>query len=70
MDLIITFHTGSIKRNAHLVLQSLDSFIGDSLWRDRYFDSFAKGERRGSRIILDHYEDRLRNIAGYRFVNR
>lgn len=69
MDLIIIFHTGSIKRNAHRVLQSLDSFIGDSLWRDRYLDSFAKGERRGSRIILDHYEDRLRNITGYRFVN-
>lgn len=69
IDLIIIFHTGSIKRNATHVLAKLDAFIGDSVWRTKYLDSLKRGERRGSRIILDHYEQRLKDIAGYNFVD-
>lgn len=69
MDLIITFHVGSIKRNAHKVLKQLNLSIGDSGWRPLYFQSIGRGERKGSRIILDYYENKLKTVAGYKFVD-
>lgn len=58
-DLLITVHTGSIKRGAHHVLRAVDGFIGDSGWR-RQFHEARKGER--TRVILDHFERKLQSV--------
>jgi three-Cys-motif partner protein len=58
-DLLITLHTGSIKRGAHHVLEDVDRFIGDSGWR-REFHEARKGER--TRVILDHFERKLQSV--------
>ncbi|MEE9247685.1 MAG: three-Cys-motif partner protein TcmP [Dehalococcoidia bacterium] len=69
MDLIITFHTGSIKRVAQYELELLESFFGDPEWQRKYQEFIKAGGRQGSRILLDFYENRLRNIAGYNFID-
>jgi len=62
VDLLYTFHTGSIKRNAHLVLGQVDSSIGGTNWRSRYQEA-RRGEK--SRVILDYFEHELAQL-GYR----
>jgi three-Cys-motif partner protein len=59
-DLLVTFHTGSIKRNAHNVLQSLDQFLGDTVWRER-FQAAREGER--TRAVLDAFQEKLQPLG-------
>jgi three-Cys-motif partner protein len=59
-DLLITVHTGSIKRGAHHVLEAVDGFIGDIAWREQYHRA-RRGER--TRVILDHFERRLKSVG-------
>jgi len=65
VDLLYTFHTGSIKRNAHLVLEQVDRSIGGTIWRSRYQQA-RRGEK--SRVILDYFERELAQL-GYRQDN-
>lgn len=67
MDLIITFHVGGMKRAAEYAPASLDAFFGTQGWRDAYDQSLRMGKRKGSRILLDCYQDQLRKI-GYQWT--
>jgi three-Cys-motif partner protein len=67
MDLVITFHVGGMKRAAAYEPKSLDSFFGTRLWRDAYGRSLQAGRQERSRILLDCYEEQLRNL-GYTWV--
>jgi three-Cys-motif partner protein len=53
MDLLVTFHTGNIKRVAGNAPSTLDTFFGDPLWP-------RSGSSRG---LLDHYENRLAGLG-------
>ena len=63
MDLLITFHTGSIKRVATRWPQVLDDFFGGSEWRIEYQRAFVSGLRQVSRVLLDLYEKKLHSIG-------
>ena len=68
MDLLITFHCGHMKRVAHSPPPALHDFFGDSTWHDKYQQSIRAGKRQGTRILLDCYTSRLREI-GYRHID-
>ena len=66
MDLVITFHTGNMKRVLHSPPEELDRFFGDKHWREEYLQNCTKRGTPG-RILLDIYESRLRSI-GYIYL--
>jgi len=68
MDLMITFHSSSIKRAAHCELPALDDFFGDRSWRRDYNETRKSGTRQGTRVLLDCYERSLVEL-GYRFID-
>ncbi|MGD0114902.1 MAG: three-Cys-motif partner protein TcmP [Dehalococcoidia bacterium] len=63
MDLVITFHSGNIKRAADYNLAALDDFFGDKQWKERYDSARVSGTRQGTRVLLDCYESSLRRIG-------
>ena len=67
IDIAITFHTGAIKRCADDAPQELDGFFGDPAWREEYKSMLLSGKREGSRVLLDAYENRLRDL-GYKDI--
>jgi len=68
MDLIITFHSGSIKRAADHQLPALDNFFGDESWRKEYNKTRRSASLQGTRVLLDCYERSLSDL-GYVFVD-
>lgn len=67
VDLVLTFHSGSIKRAADFEPTALHSFFGGRAWKKQYDESRRSGRREGTRVLLDSYETNLRNL-GYRFI--
>lgn len=67
MDLVITFHSGSIKRAADYEPEALHDFFGGRSWKDEYDRSRRTGRREGTRVLLDSYEANLRRV-GYRYL--
>jgi len=67
MDLIITFQTGAIRRVADNPPEELDDFFGNPSWREEYKTKLLTGGRTRGRILLDIYEQRLRDL-GYREI--
>lgn len=67
IDLLITFHCGSMKRVVDNPPTELHEFFGDTTWQTEYKAARATGRREGTRILLDAYESRLRNL-GYVFI--
>lgn len=65
IDLAITFHVGAIKRCADDAPEELDDFFGDFTWREEYGNMIRSGRREGSRVLLDAYEKRIRDL-GYK----
>lgn len=64
-DLIVTFHGGAIKRNAHHHLAAVDRFLGDPSWRDRYWS--AKGDLSAppTVVLLETFQSQLKARLGY-----
>ena len=62
-DLVITFQSGEMKRVVDNYPEELDDFFGDPNWQIEYNTESQKGGRRKGRILLDIYEQRLRNIG-------
>jgi three-Cys-motif partner protein len=60
VDLLQTFHTGSIKRSAHRVLRQVDNSVGGTDWRNQYQQA-RRGEK--SRVILDYFERSLAQLG-------
>ncbi len=63
MDLVITFHSGNIKRAADYEPAALHDFFGDSKWKAEYDRSRKSGKREGTRVLLDCYESNLGRIG-------
>lgn len=63
MDLVITFHSGSIKRAAHSGPAALHDFFGGPDWKAEYDRSRKSGRKEGTRILLDCYESKLQSIG-------
>lgn len=66
-DLAIIFHIGGIKRCIHDAPETLDEFFGNRTWKDAYDNMLKSGRHEGSRVLLNAYEDKLKEI-GYRDV--
>ncbi len=64
-DLIMTFHTGAIKRNAHQQIAAVDAFLGDKAWRTRYIESQTNVSNPPTTVLIDTFRNRLRSKLGY-----
>ena len=64
-DLIVTFHTTAIKRNAHQDIAAVDEFLDDRNWKTRYWASHSSVSRTLTLELIDTYRNRLRDRLGY-----
>ena len=64
-DLIVTFHTTAIKRNAHQDLAAVDAFLDDRHWRSRYFAAQHNPSVPPTMVLIDTFRDSLRAKLGY-----
>ena len=65
IDLIVTFHTTAIRRNAHQEIAAVNAFLDDQNWRTRYYESQANVSIPPTRVLIDTYRSRLRSRLGY-----
>jgi three-Cys-motif partner protein len=68
MDIIVTFPIGFIKRNWKRELDRLDKFLGGDSYKEAFFGAMEQDSGKASRILLDYYEGRLKDI-GYEYSN-
>ena len=66
-DLIVTFHTTAIKRNAHQQIAAVDAFLDDQNWRARYWESQGNVSRPPTTVLVDTFQSRLRSRLGYTY---
>ena len=64
-DLIVTFHTGAIKRNAHHLIEAVDKFLDDRNWRDRYMEAQGNVSNPPTTVLIDTFRSSLRSRLGY-----
>ncbi len=64
-DLIVTFHTFAIRRNAHQELEKVDAFLDDQNWRSRYRASLSDTSKPPTTVLIDTYRSRLRSRLEY-----
>lgn len=64
-DLIVTFHTGAIKRNAHLIIKAVDAFLDDENWRTRYWESLGDVSNPPTTVLIDTFQNSLRKKLSY-----
>lgn len=67
MDLLITFHIGSLKRSIHQPSQKIKRFFPPIDWEELYRNSVGSN-RIHERILLDVYEQGLKQI-GYKYFD-
>jgi len=67
MDLLLTFHIGSLKRSIHHPSQKMKKFFPALDWEKLYRDSYGSG-RIHERLLLDKYEEGLKEI-GYKYFD-
>ena len=60
IDLIVTFHTTAIKRNAHQDIAAVDGFLGDADWRDEYFAAEGDPSRPRTHVLIKTFTANLR----------
>ena len=65
IDLIVTFHTVAIKRNAHQQIAAVDAFLDDRNWRDRFAKAQVNSSRPPTTLLIDTYRSNLRTKLGY-----
>ena len=64
-DLIITFHTTAIKRNAHQEITAVDAFLDDPDWRHDYYESLTDVSTSSTAGLIDKFQSRLKLRLGY-----
>ena len=64
-DLIVTFHTTAIKRNAHQKLAAVDAFLDDGNWRSNYWESRGNVSSPPTTVLIDTFRSSLRSRLGY-----
>jgi three-Cys-motif partner protein len=67
MDLALTFHTGEMKRVADSAPEELDDLFDGPGWQEEYKSMLLKGRRKGSRLLLDFYRQKLRELGYQEF---
>lgn len=67
MDLLITFHVGSLKRSIHQPSQRMKRFFPPLDW-ERLYRNSSGSNRIHERILLDEYEDGLKEL-GYKYFD-
>ena len=60
IDLIVTFHSTAIKRNAHQDIAAVDKFLGDAAWRDEYFAAEGDPSRPRTHVLIEKFTASLR----------
>ena len=65
IDLMVTFHTTPIKRNAHQKIESVDRFLGDDTWRTEYFAAVGDPSRSRTRVLIDTFRQGLSRHLGF-----
>ena len=66
-DLLVTFHTGAIKRNAQRELKSVELFLGEPSWRSRYFAALGDPSNPPTHILLETFQNNLRDRLGFSY---
>ena len=64
-DLIVTFHTTAIKRNARQEIAAVDAFLGDRSWRTLYWKSQGDVSRPPTTVLIETFRSHLRSRLGY-----
>ena len=64
-DLIVTFHTGAIKRNAHRQIAAVDKALDDPTWRGRYEAAKGDPSQPPTMVLINTFRDRLADRLGY-----
>lgn len=64
-DLIVTFHTSSIKRNAHHQLAAVNAFLNDQNWKSRYIESQSNSSRPPNLVLVDTLRSSLKSELQY-----
>lgn len=67
MDLLITFHIGSLKRSIHQPSLKMKKFFPPLDWKELYRVSYISGKIH-ERLLLDKYEEGLREV-GYKYFD-
>ncbi len=65
IDLIVTFHSTAIKRNAHHEIAAVDKFLGDETWREEYFAAEGDPSRPHTHILIETFTASLRKRLGF-----
>lgn len=68
LDLIVTFHNGSMKRAAEFEPEALARFFGSNDWKDKYQEERGDISPRSTRALIDFYEAQLSKL-GYAHVD-
>ena len=66
-DLIVTFHSTMIKRNAHLQIAAVDGFLNDPNWRESYWAAEGDPSKPRTVVLIDIFRTQLTNRLGYRY---
>ena len=67
VDLIVTFHSTAMKRNAHQDIQAVDRFLGDSDWKTRYWQASGDVSNPPTTVLIDTFRSRLSSQLSYAF---
>ena len=65
LDLIVTFHSTAIKRNAHHDIAAVDRFLGDETWREEYFAAEGDPSRPRTHVLIKTFTAKLRERLGF-----
>ena len=64
-DLLVTFHIGSIKRNAHHQLAPVGAFLNDNNWRSRFIEAQTNSSRPPGLELVDIFQSNLASELQY-----
>ena len=64
-DLIVTFHTLGIIRNAHQEIAAVNAFLDDQSWRTRHRESQGNVSSTPITVLIDTFRTGLRTRLGY-----
>ena len=64
-DLIVTFHTTAIKRNAHQEIPAVDAHLDNSNWRYNYRESQVNASNSATAELINEFQSRLKQRLEY-----
>ncbi len=65
IDLIVTFHSTAIKRNAHQEIAAVDKFLDDAAWRDEYFAAEGNPSLPPTYVLIETFKASLRERLNF-----